>query len=93
MDFLYLKKCNIDEGQELYGFIESSIYTYSGIYKIKVDTIDWNAEEVIFEIDQPCEYVYCSFNDLSNFVFETQEDAENNCKDYSFTNGLSAYME
>ena len=54
MNFIYSKETNIKFGQTLYGIIAVSCGTYDGVYPIVVDEIDWNHEEVVFTIDQPC---------------------------------------
>ena len=91
MEFNYEKNANITVGQKLYGIIEVSIYTYDGVYPITVDYIDYNEEEVIFKIDQPCRYVSCYFSEMKDFVFESEENAESKMKELKFGVGLHAY--
>lgn len=90
MKFEFEKKTNIRIGQTLYGIVEVSIYTYDGVYPIMVRDIDYNNEKVIFSIDQPCQYVSCSFKEMTDFVFETKEEAEHKMRSLEFGEGLRA---
>lgn len=76
MKFTYTKQCSVTIGQELYAIIGPSIRTYGGVYKVVVSEIDYNMEQVIFDIDQPCNQVCCSFADMDKYVFESQAEAE-----------------
>lgn len=91
MKFEYKKETNVREGQKLFGIVAVSIYTYDGVYPITVNDIDYNREEVIFKIDQPCGYVSCNFRDMEYCVFESQEEAENKMSSLEFGFGLQAY--
>lgn len=95
MKFEYeiITKCNIKVGQKLYGIIECSTRTYDGIYEIIVDEIDYDGYRVIFKIEQPCQYVQCSFYNMDKYVFETKEKAENeyNSDNFNFGEGLYEY--
>ena len=91
MKFEYEKKTNVKIGQKLYGIVAVSIYTYDGVYPITVDTIDYNYEEVIFKIDQPCKLVSCGFNEMEEFVFESREEADNKIGSLEFGVGLEVY--
>lgn len=82
MDFTYTKECNIYVGQELFGIIAVSIYTYDGVYPINVHRIDYNNECVIFRIKQPCIYVSCTFEEMKSLVFRTEAEAK-----WRLTNG------
>lgn len=69
------------------------MYTYNGVFPIIVDDIDYNLEEIIFKIDQPCGYVYCTFSEMEKFVFETEEEAKaklTNTK-FKYGEGVMAY--
>lgn len=91
MKFKYKKETNLEIGQELYGIIEVSIYTYDGVHPITVYEVDYNNDEVIFKVDQPCEYVACSFRNMENLVFESKEEAEEVKSKLDFGKGLYAY--
>lgn len=91
MKFNYKKEVNVEIGQMLYGIIAVSTYTYNGVYPVIVDDIDYNNEEVIFKVDQPCKYVSCSFYEMEDFVFESEEEAENKIDILEFGVGLQAY--
>ena len=75
MNAYFKKETNIEVGQKLFGIIASSIYTYDGVYPIVVSDIDWDDDEVVFDIDQPCGQVFCTFEEMSKYVFETEEEA------------------
>ena len=91
MDFIYAKNANITVGQVLYGIICVSRYTYDGIFPVKVYEIDYNNEEVVFEVDQPCQYVSCSFQEMNDFVFESRETAKNKKRELDFGTGLQPH--
>ena len=90
MKFEYQKSTNIKEGQKLFGIIAVSIYTYDGVYPVIVSTIDYNEEEVIFEVDQPCGCVKCSFGEMGFLVFESEEEARHMLPSLDFGVGLYA---
>lgn len=92
MKFEYEKKANINVGQKLYGIVEVSIYTYDGVQPIIVDRINYNEDEVIFKVDQPCRYVSCYFSEMEDFVFESKEEAENKMSSLEFGVGLRMYQ-
>jgi hypothetical protein len=91
MKFEYKKETNLKIGQKMYGIIDVSIYTYDGVHPITVYEIDYNNDEVIFEVDQPCRYVACRFCEMEDFVFESKEEAENAESKLDFGVGLYAY--
>ena len=91
MEFRYIKEANIEIGQTLYGIIATSIYTYDGIFLITVEDILWDREEVVFEVEQPCRHVSCSFYEMETYVFETEEDAIEKYKTLDFGEGIFAY--
>lgn len=91
MKFEYEKKSNIKVGQKLYGIVGVSLYTHDGVYPITVYDIDYNEEEVIFLVDQPCRYVSCHFSEVECFVFESEEEAKNKMNSMRFGIGLQAY--
>lgn len=91
MNFVCEKKTNIEVGQKLYGIVEGSIYTKEGVYELTVEEIDYNREIVVFNIEQPCEQVACEFYEMKNYVFETEEEAQNASKDVRWENGLRNY--
>lgn len=94
MDFKYNIKCNIKEGQKLYGIIANSICTYGGVYEIIVDEILYDKQIVVFDIDQPCGQVMSSFKMMKKYVFETEEEANNVYKTMQYTqDGLLEYDE
>lgn len=76
MKFEYKKETNLEIGQELYGIIADGRYTYGGVYPITVCDIDYGEDRVIFEVDQPCQYVACDFCEMEDLVFESKEEAE-----------------
>ena len=88
MNFTYKKETNLTIGQKLYGIIAVSRYTYNGVYPITVNEILYDNEHVQFIVNQPCRYVYCSFNDMNRFVFETEEEAKNAIDKLEFGEGL-----
>ena len=91
MKLEYIKKINIEIGQTLYGIISASPGTYDGVYPIVVDEIDWNNEEVIFKIEQPCEFVSCNFDEFEKYIFENYKNAKSKEKELSFGEGLFEY--
>ena len=91
MEFKYKKETNLKRGQKLYGIIAVSTRTYDGVYPIIVDRIDYNNEEVIFEIDQPCGYVSCSFSEMNDYVFESEAEAQAKMDNLEFGAGLYEY--
>lgn len=44
-----------------------------------------------FEIEQPCEYVWCSFSEVEDFIFETEKEAIDKQHELEFGVGLRAY--
>lgn len=91
MKFSYKKECSLKVGQKLYGIIGVSIFTHDGVYPIVVDRIDYNDEEIIFKIDQPCGYVSCLFHEVEMFVFESKEEAEDRLYHIPIGNGMYEY--
>ena len=91
MKFEYKKETNLKIGQKLYGIIECSIYTYDGVYPITVYEIDYNNEEIIFEVEQPCKYVACRFYEMEKLVFESEEEAKKAESELDFGEGLYSY--
>lgn len=91
MNFTYTKESNLTIGQKLFGIIAVSRYTYDGVHPITVDCIDYNNECIIFQVDQPCRQVFCSFSEVESFVFETEEEAKNQIPNLEFGEGLNAY--
>ena len=92
MNFVYSKEINIEIGQTLYGIIAVSSRTYGGVYPIVVDWIDWNNEEIVFAIDQPCQYVSASFCEMQHYVFESETHANIALDIVEFGEGLYEYM-
>lgn len=91
MEFIFKKETNIEKGQKFYGIIGVSTRTHDGIHPITVYAIDWNNEEVIFKVDQPCGIVSCSFNDINEYVFETKKEAKEKLKTLEFGVGMFAH--
>lgn len=92
MKFNYNIDTNMTIGQVLYGIIEVSIYTYDGVFPIVINYIDYNNKKVIFEIDQPCGYVVCNFNEVEDFVFESENEANDKMRSLDFGIGMCAYI-
>ena len=88
MRLVYSKEIYIDVGQEFYGIIGVSNRTYGGVYSVKVDDIDWNDEEIIFKVDQPCGYVSCYFNEFDKYVFDSEKEAEEAIKKLDLREGM-----
>lgn len=91
MNFIYKKETNVEFGQRLYGVIAESLYTCSGVYPIVVDHVDYNDEQVIFTIDQPWRFVCCDFEDMKEYVFESEEEAKSAMDDLDSDEGIYAY--
>ena len=91
MKFTYIKETNLKIGQQLYGIIAVSTVTYDGVYPIVVHEIDFNNEEIIFEVDQPCRYVICAFIEVERYVFETEKEASEAKPNLPFGDGLVFY--
>lgn len=91
MKFTYKKEASVNVGQKLYGIVADSRYTEGGCFLVTVDFIDYNNEEVVFVVDQPCNYVYCSFSGMEYFVFESKEEAEGKISELAFGTGLWIY--
>lgn len=92
MKLVYDKQINIDIGQEFYGIIASSNSTYNGIYHIIVDDIDWNTEEIIFSIAQPCRYVSCHLEEFIKYVFDSEKEARENLEELDIDEGMFKYQ-
>lgn len=88
MKLVYSKEINIEIEQEFYGIIAVSNRTYDGIYPVKVDDIDWNTEEIIFKVDQPCQYVSCHFNEFDRYVFPSEKEAQEAKQDLEYGEGM-----
>ena len=88
MDFVFSKNTNIECGEEFYIIIGVDSYLTDGIEKAEVSEIDWNHSEVVFEIAQSCQYVSCSFYDMSKYVFKTKNEAEQAYENLPFGVGL-----
>ena len=92
MKFEYKIESNIEMGQVLYGIIAVSRRTYNGVYRLIVDEIDWNKEEVVFKIEQPCSFVSCDFFNMNKYVFESELEAKENLKKLDYGEGLFAFQ-
>lgn len=88
MKLVYSKEINIEIEQEFYGIIAVSNRTYDGIYPVKVDDIDQNTEEIIFKVDQPCQYVSCHFNEFDRYVFPSEKEAQEANQDLEYGEGM-----
>lgn len=91
MNFAYKKEANIKVGQKLFGIIAVSSRTYEGVHPVEVYSINWNDEEVVFEVEQPCRYVSCTFDEMEHYVFETEEEAKEAEKSLEFGDGMPVY--
>jgi hypothetical protein len=91
MKFTYKREANIEIGQKLYGIIATSIYTHDGVHPVTVYKIDYNNEEVIFVVKQPCRYVSCNFRDMEDYVFESEKEASDKKANLKFGVGMYAY--
>lgn len=91
MNFVCEIKTNIKVGQKLYGIVEGSMYTCEGVYELTVDEIDYNSKIVVFDIDQPCGKVACEFYEMEEYVFETEEEANEASKNVRWEKGLRDY--
>lgn len=91
MNFVCEIKSNIEVGQKLYGIVDGSIYTYDGVYEIIVNEIDYNRKIVVFDIDQPCKQVACDFDEMKDYVFESEDEANTAFENMEYTNGLRDY--
>lgn len=91
MNFTYKKEVNIEPGQKLYGIIAVSRMTYDGVHPVIVDRILWDDEEVIFKVDQPCGYVSCMLDEMEDYVFKSEEDANAKLKTLDFGVGMFDY--
>lgn len=88
MELKYRRTINIQIGQKFYGLIAPSLWTYDGIYPIEVHRIDWNNMRVIFKVDQPCQFVSCSFKEFSRYVYESEAEGENVRKSLRYDEGM-----
>ena len=91
MRFTYTKECNIECGQKLYGIVVCSTHTYEGVTEMTVDHIDYENEIVVFAVDQPCEYVYCEFDEMDDYVFETESEAQMAAKLVRYFDGFGLW--
>ena len=91
MKFTYKKEANIKEGQKLYGIVVCSIRTYDGIQELTVDHIDYGNDIVVFSVDQPCGCVYCSFEEMKDYVFETEAEAVEAAKTVKYMDGFGLW--
>jgi hypothetical protein len=92
MKLAYNKEINIEIGQEFYGIVAVSNRTYDGICLIRVDDIDWNTEEIIFKIDQPCQYVSCYFEEFDRYVFVSGQEAQEARQTLDYGEGMHEYQ-
>lgn len=92
MKLVYKKEINIETGQEFYGIIAVTSKTYDGVHSVKVDDVDWNNEEIIFEVDQPCRYVSCYFREFEKYVFDSEKEAEEAIRKLDFGEGMFAWQ-
>jgi hypothetical protein len=90
-EFYFEQKTNIKVGDKYYGIIAVSTRTYDGVYPVTVDYINWDKEEVIFKIDQPCKLVSCGFSEMNKLIHETEEEAINTKFKFNFEDGMMAY--
>lgn len=90
MKFTYRKYINIKVGQKFYGIIAVSSRTYDGIYPVTVEHIDWNTNEIVFTVDQPCGEVYCAFREFNRYVFESEKEGQLAMKSLRYGEGLHA---
>lgn len=88
MNLLYNKEINIGIGQEFYGIIGVSNRTYDGIYAITVYDIDWNTEEIIFKVDQPCQFVSCHFEEFDKYVFVSEQESQDAKQSLDYGEGM-----
>lgn len=91
MNFYFEKNTNVEIDKKYYGIIASTIYTYDGVFEIIADDINWEREEVIFSIDQPCKFVSCGFEDVNKYVFKTEELANEAYKNMESKEGLQQW--
>lgn len=91
MKFEFKKDCSLKEGQQLWGIVAVSIYTYDGVQPVTVHDIDYNEEEIIFKVDQPCGLVACTFEEITELVWKTKEEAEKAQTLLEFGRGLYPY--
>ena len=76
MKIVYKKEINLKIGQEVYGIVGVSRFTYHGVQRLRVYSIDWNDNRVEFvDLDNGI-FVSGYFGDLSHYIFETKEEAE-----------------
>lgn len=88
MKITYKKEINLKMGQEVYGIVGVSRYTYHGVQRLRVYSIDWNDNCVEFiDLDNNI-YVSGHFDDLSHYIFETKEEAEAAYKNTEWGLGL-----
>ena len=91
MKFTYKKEANIKKGQKLYGIVVCSIYTCDGVQELTVDHIDYGNDRVVFSVNQPCGYVYCSFEEMKDYVFETETEAVEAAKTVRYMDGFGLW--
>ena len=91
MKFTYRKECNIEEGQELYGIVVCAPRTYHGVTEVTVSHIDYGNDIVVFSVNQPCGYVYCTFEEMKDYVFETESEAIEAAKTVRYMDGFGLW--
>jgi hypothetical protein len=91
MEYIFKTKTNIKIEDRYFAIIACTSRTYNGVYEVIVDEIDWNNENVIFRIKQPCGYVSCSFCEMNRYIFKSEEEAKTVEKELNFGEGLFDY--
>lgn len=57
-----------------------------------MDDIDWNTEEIIFSIAQPCRYVSCHLEEFNKYVFDSEKEARENLEELDIDEGMFKYQ-
>ena len=93
MKFTFEKKTNLKAFDKYWVIVAISTRTKDGIHEAEIYDIDWNNEEVIFNVKQPCRHVFCSFRAMNNYVFTNKKEAEAAKAKLNFGDGCFAYYE
>lgn len=89
MKFNFKKETNINFEKNYYGIVQEGFSSTAGIFRMKVEDIDWNSDLVIFDCPQQrFKYMACRFIDMDKYVFETEEEAKEAYKSLTTKDGM-----
>ena len=88
MKYTFKKETNLEIGTILWGIVGVSSCTYDGVRQLKVYSIDWRYDQVIFFDVDSCTYVGCRFAEFDRYVFCDPEEAAQKQETLEWGEGL-----